>query len=134
MSDSFVTPWTVARQAPLSMEFPRQAYYSGLPFHSPGDLPDQGIEPMAPASPTLASGFFTTRKSKMTHLGNPKWIKAGDYFHPNSMDLELRRDGSLKENNDVLARKRVMDEWQSGTIASTRASSLVIVTLLDQCM
>ena len=50
------------------------------------------------------------------------------------LDLELRRGGSLKENNDVLARKRVMDEWQSGTIASTRASSLVIVTLLDQCM
>ena len=134
MSDSFVTPWTVAHQAPLSMGFPMQEYWTGLPFHSPGDLPDQGIEPMAPASPTLASGFFTTRKSKMTHLGNPKWIKAGDYFHPNSMDLELRRDGSLKENNDVLARKRVMDEWQSGTIASTRASSLVIVTLLDQCM
>ena len=60
MSDSFVTPWTVARQAPLSMEFPRQAHYSGLPFHSPGDLPDPGIELMAPASPTLASGFFTT--------------------------------------------------------------------------
>ena len=134
MSDSFAAPWTVACQAPLSMGFPRQEYWSELPFHSPGDLPDPGIEPMAPVSPTLASGFFTTRKSKMSHLGNPKWIKAGDYFHPNSMDLELRRDGSLKENNDVLARKRVMDEWQSGTIASTRASSLVIVTLLDQCM
>ena len=38
----FVTPWTVARQAPLSMEFTRQEYWSGLPFPSPGDLPDQG--------------------------------------------------------------------------------------------
>ena len=37
----FVTPWTVARQAPLSMEFSRQAYWSGLPFPTPGDLPDQ---------------------------------------------------------------------------------------------
>ena len=49
MSDSFATPWTVARQAPLSMGFPRQEYWSGLPFPSPGDLPDQGIEPMSSA-------------------------------------------------------------------------------------
>ena len=44
MSD-FVTPWTVAHQAPLSMGFPRQEYWSGLPFISPGDLPNTGIEP-----------------------------------------------------------------------------------------
>ena len=44
-----VTPWTVARQAPLSMEFSRQDYWSGLPFPSPGDLPDPGIEPGSPA-------------------------------------------------------------------------------------
>ena len=41
----FVTPWTVAYQAPLYMEFSRQEYWSGLPFPSPGDLPDPGIEP-----------------------------------------------------------------------------------------
>ena len=45
MSDSFATPWTTARQAPLSMGFSRQEYWSGLPFPSPGDLPDPGIEP-----------------------------------------------------------------------------------------
>ena len=45
----FVTPWTVARQAPLSMEFSRQEYWSGLPFLSPGDLPDPGIKPGFPA-------------------------------------------------------------------------------------
>ena len=45
MSDSSVTPWTVAHQAPLSMGFPRQEYWSGLPFPSPGDLPHPGIEP-----------------------------------------------------------------------------------------
>ena len=45
----FETPRTVARQAPLSMGFPRQEYWSELPFHSPGDLPDPGIEPMPPA-------------------------------------------------------------------------------------
>ena len=45
----FATPWTVAHQAPLSMEFSRQEYWSGLPFPSPGDLPDPGIEPRSPA-------------------------------------------------------------------------------------
>ena len=53
----FATPWTVAHQAPLSMEFSRQEYWSGLPFPSPRDLPNPGIEPMSPA---LAGGFFTT--------------------------------------------------------------------------
>ena len=41
----FATPWTAACQAPLSMEFSRQEYWSGLPFPSPGDLPDPGIKP-----------------------------------------------------------------------------------------
>ena len=45
----FATPWTVACQAPLSMRFPRQEYWSGLPFSSPGDLPDPGIEPSSHA-------------------------------------------------------------------------------------
>ena len=43
MSDSFVIPWTLAHQIPLSMGFPRQEYWSGLLFPPPGDLPDQGI-------------------------------------------------------------------------------------------
>ena len=51
----FATPWTVTCQAPLSMEFSRQEYWSGLPFPTPRDLPNLGIEP---ASPTLAGGFF----------------------------------------------------------------------------
>ena len=46
---SFVTPQTIARQAPLSIGFPRQEYWSGLPFPSPGDLPDSGIKPASPA-------------------------------------------------------------------------------------
>ena len=41
----FATPWTVAHQAPLSMGFPQQEYWSGLPFPSPGDLPDPGRDP-----------------------------------------------------------------------------------------
>ena len=54
------TPWTVAHQAPLSMGFLRQEYRSGLPFPSPGGLPDTGIEARSPASPALAGGFLTT--------------------------------------------------------------------------
>ena len=52
------TPWTTALQAPLSMGFPRQEYWSGLPFPSTGDLPSPGIKLKSVASPALASGFF----------------------------------------------------------------------------
>ena len=45
---TLATPWTVAHQAPQSMEFSRQEYWSGLPFPPPGDLPDPGIEPRSP--------------------------------------------------------------------------------------
>ena len=51
-------PWTIAHQAPLSMGFPRQEYWSGLPFPPPGDLPDSGTEPVSPASPALTGGFI----------------------------------------------------------------------------
>ena len=44
----FATPWTVAYQAPQSMRFSRQEYWSGLPFPSPGDLPNPGIKPVSP--------------------------------------------------------------------------------------
>ena len=60
MSNSFATAWTVAHQAPLSVEFFRQEYWSGLSFPSPGDLPDPGIKPLFPVSLALAGGFFTT--------------------------------------------------------------------------
>ena len=58
-----MTPWTVARQAPLSMGFSRQEYWGRLPFPSPGDLSDSETEP---ASPALASGVFTSKS-----LGKP---------------------------------------------------------------
>ena len=56
----FATPWTVARQAPLSMEYSKQECWSGLPFPPPGDLRHRGIKPESPVSPALAGGFFTT--------------------------------------------------------------------------
>ena len=54
-----VSPWTVARQTSLSMGFSRQEYWNGLPYPSPGDLPNPGIKPVSPAALALASRFFT---------------------------------------------------------------------------
>ena len=60
MSNSAI-PWTVTRQAPLSLEFSRQEYWNELLFLTPGDLPDLGIEPMSPVSPAHLP---------LSHLGN----------------------------------------------------------------
>ena len=69
----FVTPWSVARQAPLSMGFPRQEYWSGLPFPPPGDLSDSGIKPESPPAPALAGRFFTTESpGKSVKLEYPR--------------------------------------------------------------
>ena len=56
----FATPWTVARQAPLSVGFSRQEYWSEVPFPTPGALPNPGMEAVSLVSPALAGGFFTT--------------------------------------------------------------------------
>ena len=66
----FATPWTVAYQAPLSMGFSRQEYWGGLPFPSPGDLPDPGIKP---GYPTLKADALTSEppgKPKNTGVGS----------------------------------------------------------------
>jgi len=60
---SFVTPWTVARQAPLFMEFSRQGHWSGLPFPPPGDLPYLGIKPV--------SLYWQVDSLPLCHLGSP---------------------------------------------------------------
>ena len=62
----FVTQWTVAHQAPLSMEYSRQEYWSGLPFPSPEDLLDLGVKPISFGFPELAGRFFTAEP-----LGKP---------------------------------------------------------------
>ena len=62
----FVTPWTVARQAPLSMGFSRQEYQNGLSFPSSGDLPDIGMEPTFPVSPASQ-----VESLPLSHLGSP---------------------------------------------------------------
>ena len=69
MSDSFATPWTVAHQTPLSMGYPRKEYWSGLPFPSPGELPDPGIKPTSPAIGSQILYHWTTWKPEIS-LGN----------------------------------------------------------------
>ena len=61
---TFCDPWTVACQAPLSMEFSSQEYWRGLPFHSPRDLPDLMIESGSPAS---QADYFTVRDTREAH-------------------------------------------------------------------
>ena len=69
----FATQWTVAPQAPLSMGFSRQEYWSGLPFPPPGDRPNPGIEPSRSlTSPALAGGFFTTAPHGSQLKGRPR--------------------------------------------------------------
>ena len=62
----FATPWAVAQQAPLSVGFPRQEYWSDLPLPSSGDLPDPGIKPESPVSPALQVDSLP-----LSHLGSP---------------------------------------------------------------
>ena len=77
---TLATPWTVACQAPLSIGFLRQEYWSGLPFPPPGDLPHPGIEPVTLALPALAGRFFATEPCRkpliLSHLSpNPATLR-----------------------------------------------------------
>ena len=75
----FTIPWTVAHQAPLSVEFSKQEYWSGLPFPPPGDLLDLGIKPMFAVPPAWAGGLF------LSHLGSPLITDKTCYIQPFSL-------------------------------------------------
>ena len=68
----FETPWIVARQAPLSMGFSKQEYWSGLTFPPPGSLPNPGIEPVVLKSPSLEGRFFMTSLGSLMKCLLPK--------------------------------------------------------------
>ena len=72
LSHFFVTPWTVSHQAPLSMKFSRQEYWSGLPFPSPGDLCKPGIKPTSPA--------LQADSLPLSHLGSPSVTIPPTYY------------------------------------------------------
>ena len=92
----FATMRTVARQAPLSMGFSRQEYWSGVPFPPQGDLPDPGIGPESLASPALADGFFTTAPPGKS--GDVKWFHRIKqiYFYPSGLYKYLLFDFSCE--------------------------------------
>ena len=74
----FVTLWTVAHQAPVSMGFSGQEYWSELPCSPPGDLPDPGIQPLSLMFPALAGGFFTTSTTPISNKSrNSSGFKKG---------------------------------------------------------
>ena len=75
------TLWTVAWQAPLSMGFSREEYWSGLPCPPPGDLPNPGIEPSVFTSPALAGRFFTTSTTWKTDIQNPRWQSQDTFLY-----------------------------------------------------
>ena len=82
-------PWTVAQQAPLSIDFSRQEYWSGLPCPPPGDLPDSGIKPASPAVPALAGRIFTAES-----LGKVSTLSAAAKSLQSCPTLCDPRDGS----------------------------------------
>ena len=102
-SDSFETPWTAAHQAPLSMGFSRQEYWSGLPCPSPGHLPHPGIEP---ASPALQADSFPLR-----HQRNPQWQLVNPVNLGSSGWLKIWKDwpvsdkGKRNQFTDILAKR-----------------------------
>ena len=70
----FTPPWTAARQASLSLEFSRQEYWSGLPFSTPGDLPDPGIEAMSPAPPAWQTDSLPLAPPGKPIIDNRNWF------------------------------------------------------------
>ena len=78
----FATLWTVACQAPRSMEFSRQEYWSGLPCPPLKDLPDPGIEPLSLTSPALAGGFFPTSTTWEGQSDFSSMVKEWEIQHP----------------------------------------------------
>ena len=108
----FVTPWTAVYQAPLSKGFPRQAYWSGLPFPPPGDLPDSGIEPMSLA---LAGGFLTTVPPGKLCL-KPLPAKAFEWLPPSFGGPWMEED----EAGDRRGQDGQDARWQCGQRVWTR--------------
>ena len=121
----FATPWTVVCQAPLSLEFSRQNYWSGLPFPSPRDVPNPGIKPEPSVSPALASGFSTTdppgtlylfcvwynilfKLIIVFHLMSLRNVLFNFYLKKASFDSEVITEKKKKKRSK---RKPLLDYW-----------------------
>ena len=100
------TPWTVAHQAPLTMGFARQEYWSGLPCPSPGDLPDPRIEPSSLTSPAGAGRFFTTSAARARRVTSEQQIPRGQgaetLLHPHCLQVPTMRPGVCRYPGDPI--------------------------------
>ena len=117
----FATLWTLAYQASLSMGFPRQEYWSELPFPSPGDLSDPGIELTSPASPTLAGRFFTIWATKEAQGAATQDVERLCGIVPNSENKGKERKLKNKEveHKNVWWKQSLVLRW---SIYLSRAS------------
>ena len=125
----FATPGTAACQAPLSMWFPRQEYWSALPFPLPGDLPHAGIEPVSLRSPALTGGFFTTSAtgealvcvySQLIHLAVQQKLMntaTQSWFNNNKKSIE---DGFVNAMISEKETKRAVGVRRDRTEAKTK--------------
>ena len=120
-----MTPWTVARQAPLSMGFSRQECWSGLPLPIPGDLPDLGIKTASLASPALAGGFITTSVTREAHVCVCVHVyhyltgKAGIFVNYRLQSRKIKHTGirDLSPHNSL---QKALSSFGDGTVGSVR--------------
>ena len=118
MSNSFETLWTIALQAPLSMGFSRQEYWSGLPFPFPGDLPDLGIEPECPA---LADIPYCLWPCQMSNPFLPS-LSCHEFLPNISEEADLSAAPGLpwftltNQSNPTLPTQWVVYKWARGPI------------------
>ena len=100
---TLVTPWTVARQAPLSMGFPRQEYWSGLPFPTPGDLPDPGIELLSPS--------WQADSLPLSHQGSPVFGNSHLLISYSSFTIQLKYHLLYKKILNLLRKNQKLFFW-----------------------
>ena len=93
----FSTLWTITCQVPLSMGFSRQEYWSGLPYPSPGALPDSGIKSASLMSPALAGGFFATSATWKAHIDVHHNLKRNNLLLRNR--LQKRKSSNFTMEN-----------------------------------
>ena len=121
----FAAPHTVACQAPLSMKFSRQKYWSGLPFHTPGDLPNPGIEPSSLTSPALADILPSDPPGKPQETGKVIWYSHLFKNLPQFVVIHSQRL-SHSETGDVFLEFPCFlhDPTNAGNLISSSSASL----------
>ena len=122
VSDPLWLPWTITRQAPLSMEFSRQKYWSGFPCPLPGAFPNLGIEPTSLMAPVLAGGFFTTS------LSWDSWTAFSHSVMSNSATPGSSVHGKAELNHTLWG---ILNSfWQTSFLVKSKSN---LTTLVQMC-